>query len=124
VQWGLCLRSARIRFRLISTKTAVRFVVRAVGEIDLASGEMLRKSLLDGFESDASSIMLDLTGVSSSIQADYTHCMGSRTFGRERGSSLDPLWTRRRSQNDRAMRSGVCPAAECLELAYGNLSRA
>jgi hypothetical protein len=69
-------------------------VVRAVGEIDLASGEMLRKSLLDGFESDASSITLDLTGVSSSIQADYTHCYGqpnvrART-GIFFGSAVDP----------------------------------
>ena len=38
-------------------------VVRAVGEIDLASVEMLRKSLLDVFEGHASSMTLDLTEV-------------------------------------------------------------
>jgi anti-sigma B factor antagonist len=47
-------------------------VVRAVGEIDFASVKMLRESLLDALESDASSMTLDLTEVgfidSSGIQ--------------------------------------------------------
>jgi anti-sigma B factor antagonist len=47
-------------------------VVRAVGEIDFASVKMLRESLLDALETDASSMTLDLTEVgfidSSGIQ--------------------------------------------------------
>jgi anti-sigma B factor antagonist len=39
-------------------------VIRAFGEIDLASVEVLRRSLHDAFESNASSMTLDLTEVS------------------------------------------------------------
>jgi anti-sigma B factor antagonist len=66
-------------------------VVRALGGIDLASVEMLRKSLLDGFESDASSITLDLTGVSF-IDSSGLHAL---LWAAERlGENGDLLWIR------------------------------
>jgi anti-anti-sigma factor len=49
--------------RIRSDRNGDSLVIRAVGEIDLASVDMLRKSLLDAFESSVSSMTLDLTQV-------------------------------------------------------------